>query len=185
MATLWIGQDYLINKSVIDSNVDYTKITPVIELVQDKYMLPILGTDLYNAIDTALQAYIDSNTTIPARFQTIIDQYILKALTYYILAEASDTFKYRYANKGILEKTGSESTTVDNMALQRLIDKWENNAELYVNQLIKYLRFYSSTYPEYSSISTGQFKILPATDAFDVPLYMGESFPQRRNPNEG
>lgn len=185
MATFWIGQDYLISKSVIDENVDYAKITPIIELVQDKYLLPILGTDLYNAIEAALVAYIDSNTTIPTRFQAILDTYILKALVYWILAESSDTFKWRYANKGVLEKSGTDAQPASSLDLQRLVDKWSNNAQLYINNLQAYLRFYGSTYPEYTSITTGQFKILPTTSAFEVPLYMGDTLPSRRNPNEG
>lgn len=185
MATFWIGEEFLISKSVIDSNVDYAKIMPVIQLVQDKYILPILGTDLYNAMDTAILAKINSGTTIPARLKTILDEYILKAMVYYILSEASDTFKWRYANKGILEKSDPNTSVISSNDLQRLVDKWQNNAELYVNQLIRYLRFYGSTYPEYTSISNGQFKILPATNAFNVDIYLGESMPIRRNPNEG
>ena len=48
MATIWIGNDYLIKNSIIDSNVEFSKIEPTIKLVQDKYLLPVLGTNLYN-----------------------------------------------------------------------------------------------------------------------------------------
>ena len=78
MSTLWIGQDYLIRHSVIDDNTEYDKITPVIELVQDKYILPLLGTSLYNTIETHILAYINSATTIPTAYKTLIDNYILK-----------------------------------------------------------------------------------------------------------
>lgn len=185
MATFWIGQDYLISKSVIDENVDYAKITPIIELVQFKYLKKTLGTDLYNAIETALVDYIDNATAIPARFSTILNNYILPSLVYWILAESSDTFKWRYANKGVLEKSATEAQPASSLDLQRLVDKWLNNSQLYVNELQAYLRFYGSIYPEYTSISTGQFKVLPSTSAFDVPLYLGDTLPSRRNPNEG
>jgi hypothetical protein len=185
MATLWIGSDYLIKKSVIDVNVDYTKITPVIELVQDKYILRKLGTDLYNAIDTALLANINSSTAVPARFSTILNDYILKAMVHYILYESSETFKWRYANKGILEKSGAESQPINSSDLDPLMYKWKNNAEMYIEDLIKYLRYYGTTYPEYTSISNGAFKILPENNAADISLFLGPAQPSRRNPNEG
>jgi hypothetical protein len=129
MATLWIGQDYLIRHSVIDDNTEYDKITPVIELVQDKYILPLLGTSLYNTIETHILAYINSATTIPAAYKTIIDNYILKMMVHYIMYESSPTFKFRYANKGIMTNSSDNGQPIPTNDMEYLMNIWKTNGD--------------------------------------------------------
>jgi len=171
MATLWIGQDYLIRHSVIDDNTEYDKITPVIELVQDKYILPLLGTSLYNTIETHILAYINSATTIPAAYKTIIDNYILKMMVHYIMYESSPTFKFRYANKGIMTNSSDNGQPIPTNDMEYLMNIWKTNGEMYGDRMIKYLNYNNSTYPTYNN-NTGS-DIFPERNAYDVDIYLG------------
>jgi hypothetical protein len=171
MATLWIGQDYLIRHSVIDDNTEYDKITPVIELVQDKYILPLLGTSLYNTIETHILAYINSATTIPAAYKTIIDNYILKMMVHYIMYESSPTFKFRYANKGIMTNSSDNGQPIPTNDMEYLMNIWKTNGEMYGDRMIKYLNYNNSTYPTYNN-NTGA-DIFPERNAYDVDIYLG------------
>jgi hypothetical protein len=171
MATLWIGQDYLIRHSVIDDNTEYDKITPVIELVQDKYILPLLGTSLYNTIETHILAYINSATTIPAAYKTIIDNYILKMMVHYIMYESSPTFKFRYANKGIMTNSSDNGQPIPTNDMEYLMNIWKTNGEMYGDRMIKYLNYNNSTYPTYNN-NTGA-DIFPERNAYDIDIYLG------------
>jgi hypothetical protein len=171
MATLWIGQDYLIRHSVIDDNTEYDKITPVIELVQDKYILPLLGTSLYNTIETHILAYINSATTIPAAYKTLIDNYILKMMVHYIMYESSPTFKFRYANKGIMTNSSDNGQPIPTNDMEYLMNIWKTNGEMYGDRMIKYLNYNNSTYPTYNN-NTGA-DIFPERNAYDVDIYLG------------
>ena len=171
MATLWIGQDYLIRHSVIDDNTEYDKITPVIELVQDKYILPLLGTGLYNTIETHILAYINSATTIPAAYKTLIDNYILKMMVHYIMYESSPTFKFRYANKGIMTNSSDNGQPIPTNDMEYLMNIWKTNGEMYGDRMIKYLNYNNSTYPTYNN-NTGA-DIFPERNAYDVDIYLG------------
>ena len=171
MATLWIGQDYLIRHSVIDDNTEYDKITPVIELVQDKYILPLLGTSLYNTIETHILAYINSATTIPVAYKTIIDNYILKMMVHYIMYESSPTFKFRYANKGIMTNSSDNGQPIPTNDMEYLMNIWKTNGEMYGDRMIKYLNYNNSTYPTYNN-NTGA-DIFPERNAYDVDIYLG------------
>jgi hypothetical protein len=171
MSTLWIGQDYLIRHSVIDDNTEYDKITPVIELVQDKYILPLLGTGLYNTIETHILAYINSATTIPAAYKTLIDNYILKMMVHYIMYESSPTFKFRYANKGIMTNSSDNGQPIPTNDMEYLMNIWKTNGEMYGDRMIKYLNYNNSTYPTYNN-NTGA-DIFPERNAYDVDIYLG------------
>ena len=171
MATLWIGQDYLIRHSVIDDNTEYDKITPVIELVQDKYILPLLGTSLYNTIETHILAYINNATTIPAAYKTLIDNYILKMMVHYIMYESSPTFKFRYANKGIMTNSSDNGQPIPTNDMEYLMNIWKTNGEMYGDRMIKYLNYNNSTYPTYNN-NTGA-DIFPERNAYDVDIYLG------------
>ena len=171
MATLWIGQDYLIRHSVIDDNTEYDKITPVIELVQDKYILPLLGTSLYNTIETHILAYVNSATTIPTAYKTLIDNYILKMMVHYIMYESSPTFKFRYANKGIMTNSSDNGQPIPTNDMEYLMNIWKTNGEMYGDRMIKYLNYNNSTYPTYNN-NTGA-DIFPERNAYDVDIYLG------------
>ena len=129
---LWIGQEYLKSKSVIDDNTDFQILKPIIQAVQDLFIEPILGTKLYKQIDTQI-----TNSTLTAANQTLLNNYILKCMLWYVMAESSKVFKFRYTNKGILVKTGENSEAISTDDLKFIVDDWKNYAENYAEKTIK------------------------------------------------
>lgn len=172
MSVIWISKDYLVNNSPIDTNIDFKTIEPIIKLVQDKYMLPLLGTDLYNAVNAAFEAKIDNGTSLPNRIN-LLKTYIFDAMVNYILAESTIVFKWRYTNKGLLEKSATDASVISTSDLKYIIDSWKNNAELYANQLVNYINFNNTVYPEYFSLTNNSYKIKKNDSAFNVDLYLG------------
>ena len=171
MATIWLGQDYLIKRSVIDSNVEYDKIVPVINLVQRTYIKRVLGTDLFNAMEVHLLAYINSATAIPVNYKYLLDEFINEMLVYYTLMESSPTFKYRYTNKGLVSKEGEGSATISTSDLDFMMGIWKSNAEMFKYELIRYLKYNNTLFPEYSTNLTNG--ITPEDDSYDTDVFLG------------
>ena len=170
MSNLIISENYLKEKSVINGNADMKVITPTIQLCQDKYIKPILGTDLYDQILSEI-----GSSTVTAENVTLLDNYILPALMWYILCEVTPVFKYRYANKGIQVNSSENSQSASLDEIQWLMDKWRNNAEWYGQQATKFLREESDStnYPLYLE-NDDCYKIKPIKNNFTSGLYLGE-----------
>lgn len=145
MATnLIITEEYLKESSVINGNADMKVITPTIVLVQQIYIEDLLGTKLYNEILLQIQ-----NGNVSAQNQTLLDNYVLPCMLYYVLCECTPVFKYRYANKGVTIKNSENSQPADLQEILFLMDKWRNNAEKLAEKCTKFLLNNTTTYTLY------------------------------------
>lgn len=167
----WVDKEYLVKRSVIDNNVEWAKVEPIIDLVQRKYILRILGTDLYTNINSSIESFIDSGTVIPAKYKTLIDIYLLDVIVYYTLYETSLSFKFRYTNKGVVVKDSDNSQPASTDDIKLIMESWKNDAEMFANELTQYLIINSGTYPEHLTNSTNA--IWARTSSSDVDMYLG------------
>ena len=146
----FISKAYLEEMSVINENADWKILKPTIIMVQDIYLQKILGTPLYNDLKTKLIADI-TLATYPNE-KALIDNYISKALVWYIKMEATMEFKFRYMNKGVMVKNSDNSQPADTNDLKYLMDKWRVNAEMYAQLLTDYLTMNTNTFPKYLEV---------------------------------
>jgi len=144
---LIISEEYLKEMSIINGNTDMKILTPTIRLCQDKYIKPILGSDLFNEI-------ISQIPTLSAANQALMDGYVLPSMLHYIVCEATPVFKYRYANKGIMVNNSQNSNPIDFNEMRWLMDKWKNDAEWYAEQATKFLVENRNDYPLYDANTT-------------------------------
>lgn len=181
MAHLFISQDYLNKKSFIPNNVEWSLIEPLIEIAQVNDIMPLLGSDYYDELIT--------QSTTPTSFtglnQTVLDTYVVPCLLHYFMVRATPFFKFRYSNKGIVEKNSDNSQPISTDDLKYLIDIHKNTAEEIAARMQKYLRLKGATYfPTYFS-SNNQTLIPPATEAFDCPIFLGDAKEIKPYPNWG
>jgi hypothetical protein len=144
MPDIIITENYLKQNSIVQDNTDMKLITPTIVLVQDIYIHPILGTDLYNSIQSQINA-----GSVSTANQTLLDSYVLPTMIWYLLHECTPVFKYRYMNKGIMVKNSENSAAADLSEIKFLMDKWKNNAEVYAQRTTNFLKANTTTYPLY------------------------------------
>jgi uncharacterized protein YkvS len=123
MKTLLISQATLQSKSIINDNVDWEMIKPVVEVVQDLYLQKLIGTDLFKKLQTDVDNLINSSTPIPTNYKTLIDNYITDYLCWMIVAHSGDVIKYRYMNKGVMEKNSDNSSPISAEALEGIAKK--------------------------------------------------------------
>lgn len=170
----FINVNTIKERSALHSNVDDKLILPEILTAQDMYILPSLGTRLYNR----LQDGIDQNN-LTADEVDLLDNFITNALVYFTLSELPVGLSYQFYNKGLVRKT-SDNTDQPNM--QDLIDvasRYRTRAEFYTQRLIKHLKQVSSTsdkFQEYVNYGSGVDIIKPERDAYQASIWLGDSY---------
>lgn len=170
----FINVNTIKERSALHSNVDDKLILPEILTAQDMYILPALGTALYNR----LQDGIDNNNLTTDEID-LLDNFITNALVYYTLSELPVGLSYQFYNKGLVRKT-SDNTDQPNM--QDLIDvanRYRTRAEFYTQRLIKHLKQVSSTsdkFQEYVNYGSGVDIVKPERDAYQASIWLGDPY---------
>jgi hypothetical protein len=142
---------------------------PEIKTAQDMYILPALGTALYNRLQDGI-----NNCTLNPDENNLLDNYIADTLVHYVLSELPMGLSYQFYNKGLLRKSGENT---ENPSMQDMIDvanRYKARAEFYKQRMIKYLKEYSTTYPEYLNPGSGIDAIHPENDAYTTSIWLGD-----------
>jgi hypothetical protein len=163
MAALFIDKAYLDKHSSMSVQLDYARITPIIELVQFKYIKKLLGHDLYTKLTT-------DNPTHAGVYKTLLDNYLRPAMVWYIQAEASTALKYRIEPKGVFEAAVDGYNPITPSALTEIVDAFKNNAEAYAEEGRRYILQNESSFPEYSS-NSGLDENAPSTSGYGSGIY--------------
>lgn len=176
--------DVLKARTAIHDNIDEKLIFPEIKMAQDMYIHPILGTALYNKLLN------DIDGAGPAGdYKTLLDDYIIDPLMYYVLASLPEALSFQFWNKGVIRKQG-DSTELPSMSeLLDLSNRYRNKAEWYGERLALYLKRVASqtVLPEYLQPGNNLDTIQPEQTAFTMPIYLGEynncTHPDKNNCN--
>ena len=145
--TLFISSTRLKKDTALGGSVDDNLIMPYILLAQDMNILPVLGTDLYEALKTKIQG--DSLT---GDYKTLMETYIQPALVQFSFAQLAPYLRLRFVNNAVVVMGATEqssSATYDD--IKPLMDTATDAAEFYRQRLIDYLRNNSSSFTEYTS----------------------------------
>lgn len=171
--TLLISDEIIKERTVVHGNIDPKLIYPDIKVAQDFYILPIVGTALFDVLQARVDAGVWTNYT---DYKTLLDKYIIDALIYHTLAELPTTLSYQFWNKGMQRKTGDNT---ENPSMEELLDisnKYRTRGEMYCNKLKNFLIAESSLgkYPEYLQPGTRIDTIVPNRNSFTLPIYLDE-----------
>jgi hypothetical protein len=178
--TLLISDAMIKERTAIHGNIDPKLIYPDIKVAQDMYIHPILGTALYEKLQTIISD--GTITSVPANvnYKNLVDKYLCDALMYYTLSELPTTISYQFWNKGVVRKQG-ESTELPSMSeLIDLSNKYKNRAEFYAERLRLYIIQHAvQMFPEYLRPGSTIDTITPEQRSFTMPVYLGG---ERDNP---
>lgn len=170
----FINVNTIKERSALHSNVDDKLILPEILTAQDMFLLPALGTALYDRLQDGIE-----NNNLTADEVDLLDNFITNPLVYYTLSELPMGLSYQFYNKGLVRKT-SDNTDTPNM--QDLIDvasRYRTRAEFYTQRLIKHLKQVSSTtnkFQEYVNYGSGVDIIKPDHDAYQASIWLGDEY---------
>ena len=143
--TLLISSDSLKRTTTISASVDDNLIHPVILLAQDRYILPVLGTDLFEKLKTEVEG------TPAGNYETLLKEYVQKCLCQFTLATLYPVLRLRAVRHSVVQMDNEQGTSASFDDIEPLISSALDMGEFYRERLIDYLTENSSLFPEYSS----------------------------------
>lgn len=144
---IFIDADYIKAYSQVGGNVDDKYLLSAIVTAQDKYIQPILGTNLY----ADLRANIDGLSLANTNYPTLMDDYIRMATMRWTLVELYPYLSNKILNSSISQVSGDNNTPIPKSEVDSLISLERNNAQFYSERLIDYLGANSGLFPKYST----------------------------------
>ena len=135
--TLFISTDRIKKDTALGGSVDDNLLLPYILMAQDRYILPVLGTDLNDKLISDIQG---SSLT-----------YIQPALVQFAFATVLPFLRLRMVNNSVVTMSSEQGSSVSHEELKPLINASMDQAEFYRERLIEYIRNNTSSFPEYST----------------------------------
>jgi hypothetical protein len=166
---LFINEDALRQASLLNENVDMKLITPTIRLAQEKYVLPLLGTGIYNELKTQIAA-----NTLTTLNKTLLDDYVQPCLVWWIMSEIPVNLTYRLSNKAVMKNSSDNGQPAEMSELLALMDRAKDNAQWYSERVTLYLVQNAANYPLFDNPGNGIDTILPNRKNFSKGMYLGE-----------
>lgn len=163
---IWISTDYFKTVTHTSNDLDENKLQNSIKAVQDLYVQPVLGTDLYNKINSDI-----TGSTLTGNYQTLVNTWVAPYLAWQTLGDAVKFWAVRIGNGGVFRRSGETSTALDQGEISALTNAAKQKAEFYKARLISYLQHNNSLFPEYSSNSNED--ISPRNHNHSSAIYLG------------
>jgi hypothetical protein len=168
--TLFISVQSIKDRTGLHANVDEKLVLPEIKTAQDMYILPALGSALYNELQTA----VDTATYTQLQ-TTLLDDYIVDCLIYFVMSELPQGLSFQFYNKGLLRKTGENQESPSMQDMIDVANRYKARAEFYKQRLIKYLKQNNALYPNYLNFGSGIDSIKPDNEGYTVSMYLGDA----------
>lgn len=173
---LLISDVMIKERTSIHGNIDPKLIYPDLKYAQDAYIKPILGTALYEKLQTLISSGTISDPA-NADYKGLIDLYIVDALMYYTLAELPETLGFQFWNKGIVRKQGDNTELPSMSELLSIASRYKSRGEYYGNRMKLFIIDQSSRlqkFPEYVMPGSTIDTITPEQRQFSMPIYLGD-----------
>ncbi len=168
---LFISVDTIKERTGLHANVDEKLVMPEILTAQDMYILPALGTGLYDRLQDGIVA-----ADLTADEADLIDRYITNCLVYYVMSELPMGLSYQFYNKGVVRKSSDNTDLPSAQDMIDVADRYRSRAEFYKQRLVKYLKQASGTvkFPLYNNPGSGVDTIVPDNQSYTTSIWLGD-----------
>jgi hypothetical protein len=142
---LFITRNDIIKNTPLGGAIDADALLPFVRTAQEKYLLNLLGTVLYNK----LQDDIEANTSFDGVYQTLISDYVKPTLIWYSCVEYIPFSAITFKSNGAVKHISETSVSPGKNEVDYLLAKALDNAGYYSTRLQDYLLANSQNIPEY------------------------------------
>ena len=156
---LFITRNDIIKNTPLQGAIDADKLLPFVRTAQDKYLLDLLGTVLFDF----LQEKIATNTfgTLNAYYQDLMDDHIKNTLIWYSAVEYIPFSSISFKSEGAVKHLSDQSVAPGKNEVDYLKQQAQQNADYYATRLQNYLISYSNEIPQYLESIGNQTQIYP------------------------
>lgn len=121
-----ISEKTLKAKSYINDNVDICYINPAIRSAQDIGLQPLIGTNLYVALQDRVQ-----NNSISGDYKILMDDYITPYLVNRVMMEIQLPLAYKMRNSGIVQSNNEYETNTYLKDAKQMSVYYEQKSDFY------------------------------------------------------
>lgn len=156
---LFITRNDIIKNTPLQGAIDADKLLPFVRTAQDKYLLDLLGTVLFEY----LQAKITDGTfsTLSVYYQDLMDDHIKNTLIWYSCVEYIPFSSISFKSEGAVKHLSDQSVAPGKNEVDYLKQQAQANADYYATRLQNYLIAYSQNIPQYLESVGNMTQIYP------------------------
>lgn len=158
----------------INGNVDPMLIKQVIMMCQREYIEPIVGTGIYNELNTQV-----AGSTLTTLNRTLLDEYVIPCLVAYVKMESVIELNYKFTNKNVSTKNSENSTPLSLEDCMKLSDRYKIKAEYNAERITKYLMQNRNSYPLYISQTFGFDTVYPSYSNYETGMVLDNGYCKR------
>lgn len=164
----FISETKVKDNSFINGNVDDKVLVPVILDCQIDYILPIIGSGIYNELVSQI-----TNNTLTSDNTTLLQDYIHPCLIKYIEYEAPMFLNFKFTNANMGKKNTDESVPLSLEEMEKLTNKLRIKAEMRAERVTKFLKANFTLYPLYINPGSTVDTVHPQRNNYTCGLYLG------------
>ena len=154
MTALFISREDLIRHTPLSGNIDMDKVLHFVKIAQDIHVQGLLGTPLYERIQTDILA-----NTLTGDYLSLVNDYVKPVLIQYTFLEFLPFAQYTLGNKGVFKKTSENGENPSVLEVDRMKEATRNTADHYSRRLADHLRHYAhNIYVEYLRAEKDEMK---------------------------
>jgi len=143
---LFVSANRLKRDTAIGGSVDDDLIRPYVYMAQQRWILPVLGTKLYDKISADIDA-----GTVTGDYETLLNDYIIPSTVQYSFVQLVPFLRLRFVNNAVVVMNSEQSTAATYDDLKPLMDQALDMATFYRERLIDYICNNSTLFPEYNT----------------------------------
>ena len=142
---LLVTRNDIIKTSPLQGSIDSDRLLPFVRTAQEKYILNLLGTVLYNK----LQDDVEAGTAFTGIYQILVEDYVKPTLIWYACVEYLPFSAVQFKSEGAVKHQSEQSQAVSKNEVDYLVQKAQDNAEWYATRMQDYLIAYNTQIPEF------------------------------------
>lgn len=147
---LFISREDLVRYTPISGNLDFDRVIQYVEIAQDIHIHEILGTDLYEKIQSDILG-----ASLSGDYLTLVNKYVKPTLAQYALLEFLPFAQFSINNKGLFKHTSEAANALEKAELMMMIETTRDTATHYAKRLVDFICADSNLFPEYNTNSNG------------------------------
>jgi len=167
---LLISEVQLKQYTPINDNTDMNFFRNQIWYTEQRFIEPLLGTDLYQEI--VLQ---HSGSTLTSLNTTLYDNYIVPCLCNYVLSESIDIIHNRIDNIGVHNRSDINMNPADREDRESLKLQYRNQAAFFADKMTRFLFEYADDYPLFLNGNLTNDKTNPSFGGTRSSFYLGRN----------
>lgn len=154
---LFITRNDIIKNTPLQGAIDADALLPFVRTAQEKYILNLVGTVLYNK----LQDDVESQTPFTGYYLTLVNDYVKPTLIWYACVEYIPFSATSFKSEGAVKHKSEQSDPVPKIEIDYLTQKAQDNAEYYATRMQDWLIANGTNVPEFFETTGDTTNIFP------------------------